>query len=127
MKMVQLTICLLIISLFSSCNSNQQIKEAVVLGGGWANTKATVVRLNEVAKELGLTIKVKEILVDNELDAKKFGMIGSPSVQINGKDIEPSVRKNKATGFTWRLYSRVSGIPSKELIVQAFKEAGWIK
>lgn len=35
MKMVQLSIWLLLISLLTSCNSNQQsLKEVVVLGGG---------------------------------------------------------------------------------------------
>ena len=81
------------------CSTASPVKTVTVLGGGWANSKATVVRLNEIAKELGLTIKVKEIIITNVDDAVKYGMFGSPSVQINGMDIDPTVRGLKETGL----------------------------
>ena len=117
----------IVITAIVGCNTASPIKAITVLSGGWENSKATVVRLNEIAKEYGLILKVKEIIITNVNDAVRYGMFGSPSVQINGIDIDPTVRGLKETGFTWRIYDGVSGIPSKKLILQAFKEANWIK
>ena len=49
--------------------------------------------LKEVLKELNLKAKVKEILIDSKEKAKKYGFVGSPTIRINGEDIQEKVTK----------------------------------
>lgn len=51
--------------------------------------------LREVLKELNLKTEIKEILIDTKTKAKKYGFVGSPTVRINGKDIQEDVKKSR--------------------------------
>ena len=118
---------LLIISLLLSCSStNKTIHEIEVLSAGWANAERTVVRLKEVAQEMKIKINVIHTNIKTKEDAQIKGMHGSPSVHINGIDIEPKIRNSFHVFHTWRIYDGVSGIPPKKMIIRAFKEAMWI-
>ncbi|MDK2877197.1 MAG: hypothetical protein PWQ22_1607 [Archaeoglobaceae archaeon] len=47
--------------------------------------------------------------------------LGSPTIQINGLDIEKKRREQKAV-MGCRVYENGSGVPPKELIVEALRE-----
>jgi len=49
--------------------------------------------IKEVLKELKLKAKVKEILIDTKAKAKKYSFVGSPTIRINGEDIQEVVEK----------------------------------
>jgi len=49
---------------------------------------------------VNLEVKVVRITVETEDDVKKYGFFGSPTVRINGLDIDPTVRQVKDFGFT---------------------------
>lgn len=49
--------------------------------------------IKEILKELKLKAKVKEILIDTKTKAKKYNFVGSPTISINGKDIQEVVEK----------------------------------
>jgi len=49
--------------------------------------------VRESLKELKLKAKVKEILIDTKAKAKKYSFVGSPTIRINGKDIQEVVEK----------------------------------
>ena len=51
--------------------------------------------LKETLKELELKAEVKEILIDTKAKAKKYGFVGSPTIIINGKDIQKVVEKDR--------------------------------
>ncbi len=51
--------------------------------------------LREALKELKLKSEVKEILINTKAKAKKYGFIGSPTIRINGKDIQKVVEKSR--------------------------------
>lgn len=51
--------------------------------------------LRESLEELGCKAEIEEILVDSEDKAKKYGFIGSPTIRINGKDIQEEVIKDQ--------------------------------
>jgi len=51
--------------------------------------------IKEALKELKLKAKVKEILIDTKTKSKKYGFIGSPTIRINGKDIQEDVKKSR--------------------------------
>jgi len=49
--------------------------------------------IRESLKELGVKANVEEILIDTDEKAKKYRFAGSPSIRINGKDMQEEVLK----------------------------------
>lgn len=67
---------------------------------GCANTPQTVRRVQDVAQDLAIPIKVDKVLVTTQDQANELRFLGSPTVQVNGQDIDPAARKATAFGFT---------------------------
>ena len=91
---------------------------------GCPNRRVTERRVWEVLKELDLAAEVREVKVDPKLAVP--GFLGSPTVHVNGVDIEPSARASKWIGLIWRTYreaDEMNGAPSKQLIRQALLDA----
>ena len=51
--------------------------------------------LKEALKELKLKAEVEEILINTKAKAKKYGFVGSPTIRINGKDIQEVAEKTR--------------------------------
>jgi len=51
--------------------------------------------LRESLKELKIEAEVEEILIDSDEKAKKYQFIGSPTIRVNGKDIQERVNKDR--------------------------------
>jgi hypothetical protein len=70
--------------------------------------KAAIANVKAVLKEKHIQAELQLIKVEDEVKAEKAGFQGSPSVRINGKDVE-----GRDEGFTFgcRLY-RVNGKPA---------------
>lgn len=51
--------------------------------------------VKESLEELGVKAKVEEILIDTNNKAKKYKFVGSPTVRLNGVDIQKKVSKEK--------------------------------
>lgn len=97
--------------------------------------------IREALKELGIKANVKEILIDSDEKARKYRFKGSPTVRINGRDIQKEIRKGRcrsceeladrreATGFvkqecgcgcrTYSYKGRRYSYPPKEMIKEA--------
>jgi hypothetical protein len=52
-----------------------------------------------VLDEKKLNIPMEQILIHNEEEARKNKFLGSPTIQINGFDLEPSARNLWQTGL----------------------------
>jgi len=88
---------------------------------GCPNYLPAVDRLRMVLRQEGLHTEVSEIEVRDESSAKALKFLGSPTIRVNGLDIEADSRNVKETGFACRRYS--GGLPSEEMIRTALKEA----
>ncbi len=61
----------------------------------------TAIRLVEdVARSLSVQIAVESFLVETAEQAQAFGFLGSPTVQVEGRDIEPEARARQDFGLT---------------------------
>lgn len=67
---------------------------------GCGATPKTISLVNKVAKQLDVKIHMENIVVKTTEDARKYRHIGSPTVQINGLDIDPGARDVKQLGLT---------------------------
>ena len=65
-----------------------------------ANTPQTVERAQHVAQELGIEIDVDLVKITTQDQADRFRFLGSPTVQVNGQDIDPAARLVDLFGFT---------------------------
>jgi glutaredoxin len=46
-------------------------------------------------KELGVKADIEEILIDSDEKARKYKFVGSPTIRVNGKDIQEEVNKGQ--------------------------------
>jgi hypothetical protein len=88
---------------------------------GCPNYAPTVERLRTVLRQEGLSTDAEYVEVADAAAAQRLGFIGSPTIRINGVDIEPELRTSAQTGVACRRYS--GGLPSEEMIRAAIREA----
>ncbi len=92
---------------------------------GCPNCEATIRLVEETVNELHLEAQIEAVRVEEEDAAKKYGFLGSPSIQVDGRDIETS-RRNENASFACRVYrtpNGLSGVPPKSLLLAALREA----
>ena len=87
---------------------------------GCPNYLLAVDRLRTVLAREGLRAELIEIGVKDDSDAKALKFFGSPTIRVNGLDIEASSRQVSETGFACRCYP--GGLPSEEMIRAAVRE-----
>lgn len=68
------------------------IKVNVYSLDGCGDTPATIELVKETARELNLNIAFSQITITTDEDVQKHKFPGSPTVRINGLDIEPEMR-----------------------------------
>lgn len=101
------------------------MKVEVLYFKGCPNHLPTMERVRETLHGVGLHEDIREIEVDSQDKAEATAFLGSPSVRIDGVDIEPSARSAKAFGLICRTYidhGTRTGLPSRELISAAIAE-----
>ncbi len=93
---------------------------------GCPNYEPTLKRVKQTLKDLAMTQKVLEVIITTPKMAQSFRFLGSPTVLVNGLDVEPSARNSDHIGFGCRTYicsGRRVGLPSEDLIRAALIEA----
>lgn len=85
------------------------------------NHLPTVERINSVLREEGCRADVREVLVPDVSTAERVKFLGSPTVRVNGVDIEPAAKDRRDFGLMCRRYA--GGVPSHELIRAAVRSA----
>jgi len=88
---------------------------------GCPNYQPTFERLQAVLVTETVNVGILGIPVTTEAEAKALIFPGSPTVRINGEDVER--HRTSAPGLSCRLYENRSGIPSEELLRAAISDA----
>ena len=89
------------------------------------NHKPAVERVKEALRAEGLSAEVAEIEVPDAETAQRLKFLGSPTIRVNGFDIEPGARSVMDFGLMCRTYAdglRRTGVPSRDLIRSALLE-----
>lgn len=66
---------------------------------GCANTPLAISCIEELAKELGIPIHIAKLQIKTQEEAIRNRFFGSPTIQINGVDIDPEKRESTAYGI----------------------------
>lgn len=83
---------------------------------------ALVARLPGLADEAGVTVRIRLRCVADETAATREHFVGSPTVLVDGKDVEPGVGERSDFGVRCRLYAadaRLQPIPPDRWILDA--------
>ncbi|MBW6520751.1 MAG: hypothetical protein K0A99_07020 [Desulfoarculaceae bacterium] len=100
-----LFVCFLFVAYLLSFNAHAKevgevISVKVLSIKGCEATPPTIDLVKSVAQELKIKIKLTHVVVETSEIATKERFIGSPTVQINGLDIDPSAREIQQFGVT---------------------------
>lgn len=79
-------------------------------------------RLRELVTQAGVADEVEPRRVESEEGAVAERFLGSPSVRVDGVDVEPGARERCDFGLKCRLYRTTAGLrgtPPEEWVVQA--------
>jgi hypothetical protein len=103
------------------------MKIEILYLAGCPNHHPAVARVSEIVRQETVSAELVEIEVRDAETAQQMEFLGSPSIRIDGRDVEPAARSSRAFGFGCRTYpdeggSR-SGIPPVSWIRAAVQEA----
>ena len=89
---------------------------------GCPNHQPTVDLVQDVVAAAGLDADIVATEVTSPADAGRLRFLGSPSVRVDGVDVEPAARQRRDFGFSCRTYDG-RGMPDREMLTQALLEA----
>jgi hypothetical protein len=87
---------------------------------GCPNYEPAVERIRKVLVSESVQVGIRAVSVNTEAEAKALLFPGSPTVRINGEDVEPT---RTVPSLSCRLYANRSGVPSEELLRIAISNA----
>lgn len=93
---------------------------------GCPHHDATVDLVHSVMKSEGMLDVVRQIRIGNSEDAKAHDFPGSPTVRVNGRDIEKVPSLRLPAGFACRTYvvdGRPQGVPPRSWVEEAIRAA----
>ena len=98
------------------------VRVDVLFFDGCPNHEPTVELVRSVVADLGLESRVNGIPVESAEDAETLRFLGSPSVRVNGRDIEPGADERSSYALSCRMYGD-SGVPPRDWLVDALTGA----
>jgi len=97
-----------------------EMKIEVLFVPNCPNHPVALERLSEILSAEDFRKFVSEVLVKDAEMAQLLRFPGSPTIRINGQDVEP---KGEPFGIMCRLYSDGSGVPSTQRLRAAINQA----
>ena len=93
---------------------------------GCPNHEAFMPQLRTLLDGAGVDEEVHLVRVESEDEAQAAGFLGSPSLRLDGRDVEPGAAERSDFGLKCRLYQTpvgLSGTPPQELVLAALADA----
>jgi hypothetical protein len=94
------------------------MKIQILYFDGCPNHPPTFDLVSEAVNELGLSASIEQIEISDLSDAKRFRFLGSPTVLVDGEDIEPGRRTDGHFSMSCRRYGD-RGIPPRTMVFEA--------
>ena len=102
------------------------MKVEILYFAGCPNHPPAVSQVHEALQQEGVTAEMVEVEVTDAATAHSVGFLGSPTIRINGLDVEPSARSVHSYGLSCRTYTAENyraGVPPLAWIRAAIREA----
>ena len=104
----------------------ERMKVEILYFSGCPNHAPAVDRAREVLAQEEMPAEMVEVEVTDAATAQRVGFLGSPSIRVDGQDVEPSARAERSFGMSCRTYSdgdRRARVPPQSWIRAAVREA----
>jgi hypothetical protein len=95
----------------------------VLYFAGCPNREPAVTLARDVARALRVDDAICEVEVATDADAERLRFLGSPTVRVDGVDIDPEAATQTDYSLSCRMYGS-SGVPSRDLLVRALEARG---
>ncbi|GAB4449215.1 MAG: hypothetical protein Kow00120_19440 [Anaerolineae bacterium] len=83
--------------------------------------------LQRLLDETGVAAEVTRRVIETDAEAEATRFVGSPTIRVNGRDVDPRGAEGMASRLTCRLYFREDGrpsaIPTETMIRNALTQA----
>jgi hypothetical protein len=80
--------------------NDENVRVQILYSEGCANSSPTLELVKNIANDLKIAVNIEMVMVGTQEQAQQFRFLGSPTVQIDGLDIEPSAIYSLAFGLT---------------------------
>jgi hypothetical protein len=77
--------------------------------------------VQRVITDLGIPADIEEVEITSPEDVERRRFLGSPTVLVDGVDIDPGARHRTDFSYSCRMYSGVSGQPPEEMLIAALR------
>ena len=85
---------------------------------GCPNHQPTVELVRQSIDECGVSAQLEEVEVRDDTHARQLRFLGSPTVRVDGVDVEPDADARRDYAMGCRVYGETR-IPSRDLVVAA--------
>jgi hypothetical protein len=92
---------------------------------GCPSHEAVLPRVRELLARAGVATEVELRRVESVEAAERERFLGSPTIRVNGRDVDPTAEQRTDYGMKCRLYATVDGLrgtPPDELIADAIAD-----
>ena len=96
------------------------MKVEVLYFDGCPHHPEAVQLVREVLEQTGIRADLVEVAVNDAAQAERLKFVGSPTVRVNGEDIEPGATERTGYALSCRMYGS-SGVPPRELLLAALE------
>ena len=93
---------------------------------GCANHEATAKLVQSVLRAESMPAEFQEIAIRDHVEAAAYAFPGSPTIRVNGQDIENVSSPRLDVGFACRTYvvdGKPQGVPPRSMLEQAIRAA----
>ena len=94
---------------------------------GCPSHDALLPRLRELLSAHGVPDPIELRRIEDEATAERERFLGSPTLRVNGEDVDPGAREREDFGLKCRLFATPAGLrgtPADEWVVSAIERAG---
>lgn len=96
----------------------KQKKITVQYFAGCPNHLPVVEMIEGLIARHGLSVELDQVeIAPGEVERLRF--LGSPTILVDGVDVEPGARERTAYAMTCRRYATPNGLPDAEMLLQA--------
>ena len=93
---------------------------------GCPNHERVLPRVRELVADIDPSAEIELVRVESVEDAERKHFLGSPTIRVNGRDIDPGASERDDFGLKCRLYAvnaTLSGVPPEEWIRRSLAES----
>jgi hypothetical protein len=98
------------------------MKVEVLCVAGCPNRERALEAVRDAARALCVDVEVVQVEVRDASEARRLQFLGSPTIRVDGRDVEPDAAAREQYAFACRTYGR-SGVPEREWIEAALRAA----